>query len=267
MEPNFFNNPIIDDNNNPIYVIPQGTSLYRGESSINQPTYKLAKSEYPTFFGFVKDDIEKNYGITYEFTTNTEIRCIAIDLLKENSPFYVNSSKDKDIQKILRSNYGLLTKKRLSESDNDKILANYVCDLGYDGYAIQNMETEFDTFHAEIALCNASTKLNQPGVRVTNDEKAKQLKMENVLIKNKPTKQSRRRYDDNSPVKPMPVLFDSLFPESPPSSPMRPIRPMSFETPLSSPQKGGKNKKRKTGKNKRIIRRRSVRKTNKRESK
>lgn len=267
MEPNFFDNPIIDDNNNPIYVIPQGTSLYRGESSINQPTYNLTESKFPTFFGFVKDDIEKNYGITYEFTTNTEIRCIAIDLLNVETPFYVNSSKD--IQTILNINYGLLTKERLSESDKDKILANYVCDLGYDGYAIQNMETKFDTFHAEIALCKSSTKLNQPGVRVTSPEKAKQLKQESVLIKNKPTKQSRRIYEDNSPVKPMRGLFDSF--SSPPSSPMRPMRSILFETPPSSPQKGGINKKKKTNKNKRTmkttktLRKKSGIKTNKRQ--
>lgn len=258
MEPIFFDNPIIDDNNNPIYVIPQGTSLYRGESSINQPTYNLNKSKFPTFFGFVKDDIEKNYGITYEFTTKQEIRCIAIDLLNIETPFYVNSSKD--IQTILENNYGLITKKRLSESDNDKILANYVCDLGYDGYAIQNMETKFDTFHAEIALCDAYAKLNQHGVRVTSPEKAKKLKMENVLIKKRPAK-SRRVYEDNSPVKPMNGLFDSF--SSPPSSPMRPMQTISFETPPTSPHRGGLNKKRKTNKNKRTLRKKSGSKTNK----
>jgi len=261
MEETFFNKPIVDATNNPIYVIPQGTHLYRGESSINQPTYNLTESKFPTFFGFVKDDIEKNYGITYEFTTKQEIRCIAIDLLNESSPFYVNSSPK--IKTILETNYGLLTKKRLSENDNDKILANYVCDLGYDGYAIQNMETEFDTFHAEIALCNASIKLNQPGVRVTSPEKAKQLKQESILIKNRPTKQSRRIYEDNSPVKPMRGLFDSF--SSPPSSPMRPIRPISFETPPASPNRGGLNKKRKTNKIKRTLRRKSGSKTNKRQ--
>jgi hypothetical protein len=259
MEPNFFKNPIMDTNNNPIYVIPQGTPLYRGESSINEPTYNLTESKFPTFFGFVKDDIEKNYGITYEFTTKQEIRCIAIDLLNEGSPFYVNSSRK--IKTILENNYGLLNKERVSESDNDKTLANYVCDLGYDGYAIQNMDTKFDTFHAEIALCNASIKLNQPGVRVTSPEKAKQLKEESILIKNKPTKQSRRVYEDNSPVKPMNGLFDSF--SSPPSSPMRPIRPISFETP----DRGGLNKKRKTGKKKRTMGKRGLNKnkTNKRE--
>ena len=259
MEPNFFKNPIMDTNNNPIYVIPQGTPLYRGESSINEPTYNLTESKFPTFVGFVKDDIEKNYGITYEFTTKQEIRCIAIDLLNEGSPFYVNSSRK--IKTILENNYGLLNKERVSESDNDKTLANYVCDLGYDGYAIQNMDTKFDTFHAEIALCNASIKLNQPGVRVTSPEKAKQLKQESILIKNKPTKQSRRVYEDNSPVKPMNGLFDGF--SSPPTSPMRPIRPISFETPPASPNRGGLNKKRKTGKIKRTLRKKSNRKTNK----
>ena len=261
MEPNFFKNHIMDTNNNPIYIIPQGMSLYRGESSINEPTYNLTESKFPIFFGFVKDDIEKNYGITYEFTTKQEIRCIAIDLLNESSPFYVNSSPK--IKTILETNYGLLTKKRLSENDNDKILANYVCDLGYDGYAIQNMETEFDTFHAEIALCEAYAKLNQPGVRVTSPEKAKQLKQESILIKNKPTKQSRRIYEDNSPVNPMRGLFDSF--SSPPSSPMRPMRSILFETPPSSPQKGGINKKRKATKNKRTLRKKSGSKTNKRQ--
>jgi hypothetical protein len=123
------------------------------------------------------------------------------------------------------------------------------------------MDTKFDTFHAEIALCNASIKLNQHGVRVTSPEKAKQLKQESILIKNRPTKQSRRIYEDNSPVKQMNGLFDSF--SSPPSSPMRPMRSILFETPPSSPYRGGVNKKRKTNKKKRTLRKKSNIKTNK----
>ena len=254
----FFENQQLDSLNNPIYVIPKGTILYRGESSVNKPTYELPDSEYPVFFGFVKDDIEKNYGITYQFTTKQDIRCIAIDLLNKNSPFYKNSPPE--IKKILKKNYGLVEnidskdKIRLSESKNDKELAKYVCDSGYDGYAAPNMETQFDTFHAEIALCDASSKINQPGSRVTSSEYANKLKQEHALIKNDFKKQ--RRVRDVSPVKTS--NFSSiLFPDSPPSSPPRsPVtKSLFFDSP--SPRKGGtiKNKKtRKTRKTRKTLR-------------
>lgn len=247
-----FENSQLDSFGNPIYIIQKGTMLYRGESSINESTYKLPRSAYPVFFGFVKDDIEKNYGITYQFTTKKDIRCIAIDLLNTRSPFYVNAPQL--IKHILTENYGLAenidskSKFRLSESDKDKKLAKYVCDSGYDGYAIPNMNTKFDTFHAEIAICNASTKLEQPGSRVTSSEHADKLKMEHRLIQNVVKKSRRPTYGDSrSPVK-SPIVFSSLFTDSPTGSPqVSPIKFALFETP---PKKGGATKKKKTGKRK-----------------
>jgi len=243
-----FQNSQMDSFGNPIYIIPKGTVLYRGESSINESTYELPSSEYPVFFGFDKDDIEKNYGITYQFTTKKEIRCIAIDLLNTSSPFYVKSPQD--IKDILMGNYGLVenmdskSKIRLSESDKDKTLAKYVCDSGYDGYAIPNMNTKFSTFHAEIALCNASTKVNQPGSRITSAEHSNKLKQEHILIKNAVKKSRRPTYiDSRSPVK-SPKVFSRLFADSPPGSPqVSPIKIALFDSPL---KKGGATKKKKT---------------------
>lgn len=246
MTDSVFENSQLDSFGNPIYIIPKGTMLYRGESSVNESTYQLPSSAYPVFFGFAKDDIERNYGITYQFTTKKEIRCIAMDLLNTSSPFYVKSPQR--IKDILVENYGLgenmdsKSKIRLSESDNDKKLAKYVCHSGYDGYANPNMNTKFDTFHAEIAICNASTRLNQPGSRVTSSEHADKLKMEHWLIKNA-VKKSRRPTQRFSPVK-SPIVFSSLFGDSPPGSPkVSPIKFALFETP---PKKGGATKKKKS---------------------
>ena len=241
-----------DSENTPFYDIPIGTVLYRGESSINEDTYELsANTNYPIFFGFDKENIETNYGITYQFTTKQEIRCIAIDLLDESSPFVKKSPPD--IQSILLSNYGLVTKERVSESDKDKVLANYVCQLGLDGYATNLMETRFDTFHAEIALCNPAKKINMIGHRVTTYEKAAQLKREQTLIRDQKEQNLRRKKRRSN------MFVDDE--ESPPSSPMRYITPTSFILPPSSPTRGG-SKKKKTN-HLRRVKRKSLKNKNK----
>lgn len=220
-----------DSNQTPFYIIPTGTTLYRGESSINKETYLLpTDTTYPVFFGFDKENIEKNYGITYQFTTKDDIRCIAIDLLDNGSPFFKEAPSE--IQDILLSNYGLVSKERVSESNKDKVLANYVCKLGIDGYATNVMDTRFDTFHAEIAICKPADKLHLLGSRVTSLEKAERLKQEQVLIEDgKNLRRKKRR----------PLFADS---DSPPSSP-RFIPPISFFTPPSSPIRGGRSTKKK----------------------
>lgn len=250
MEQNFLeSNLLYDSDENHYYIIPEGTTLYRGESKINQNTYTLPESQYPVFFGFDKENIEKNYGITYKFTTVKEMRCIAIDKLNVNSPFYKNAPSD--IQNILLSNYGLKTKERLSESDKDKVLANYICEKGLDGYAIDNMETKFDTFHAEIAICHPSEKINVIGINVTDSETAAKFKQESILIQDKKDRKKRRPL---YPQSPSPKKFHPSYPNNenfvlpisfltPPSSPISP-RMETFSTPPRSIRKGGSKKKR-----------------------
>lgn len=236
-----FFNVEYDHLGNPFYIIPAGTTLYRGESSINQSIYHLEYAGFPIFFGFDKENMEKNYGITYQFTTIKNMRCIAIDLLNKSSPFYIQSPLE--IQKILIENYGIVTKKRLSESKQDKTLASYICTLGIDGYAIHSMDTLFDLFHAEIAICNITDKINPDGIRVTSPETADKLKQERVLIENQKKRAiSKRRshlfdddddHDENN--NPNPFSYNS-----PPSSPIKINKQLSFQTP----PKGGSKKKR-----------------------
>ena len=226
----FFSVESIDGD--PFYVIPKGTTLYRADSSVNGKTYTLSAG--PVFFGFDKDNIEKNYGITYKFKTKREMRCIAIDLLTENSPFYKNSPEN--IKNILRENYGIINNnKRLSESQNDKTLVQYICEkLGLDGYAANNMETELDTFHAEIAICNID-KITPIGTLVTDESKLEQLKLKHKQTmldkkdKAERAKNKRGRSLITSPVRRMGSLFGS------PSSPSSPIAPISMPLFSSSP--------------------------------
>jgi len=248
MSTEFFKNYQIDKDENPIYVIPKGTTLFRADSSVNKPRYKLEYVDgkiYPIFFGFDKENIEENYGITYQFNTIEDIRCIAIDRLDEKFPFYVNSPHE--IQKILLSNYGLKNKKRLSESVNDKILTNYICSLGYDGYAINTMETQFGNFHPEIAVCNISNLVDPNGNRVTIQNLADNLHREYILIKDKKEREEtkkrirRERYETRAEISPPRVsIKKSLFDDSPPNSLISPM-PISFSTPPRN--KGGRSRK------------------------
>jgi hypothetical protein len=262
MSTEFFKNYQIDKDENHIYVIPKGTTIFRADSSVNKPTYKLEYVDgkiYPIFFGFDKESVEQNYGITYQFTTIEDIRCIAIDRLDEKSPFYVNSPYE--IQKILLSNYGLKTKKRLSESVNDKILTNYICSLGYEGYAINTMDTQLGTFHSEIAVCNISNLVDPNGTRVTTQHLADKLHQEYILIKDKKEREEtkkrirRERYESRTQASPPQVSNKkSLFEDSPPSSPIKPM-PISFSTPPRN-NRGGSRKMKKTARRRKTNKRR-----------
>jgi len=242
----------------PFYIIPTGTTLYRGESSVNQPTYTIKYNGFPIFFGFDKDAIEKNYGITYQFTTISDIICISIDLLDESSLFYINSPPK--IQKILRENYGLVSKKRLSESDNDKLLSNYLCKLGIDGYATNIMDTLLDSFHAEIAICNITGKINQTGPRMTSDARAEQLSRQHILIqKERERRELRREQILIQKERERRERLGKIPIETYPSNEITPMftpTVLSFNTPPGSPirRNNGGKKKRKTIRSKSIRR-------------
>jgi hypothetical protein len=255
----------IDKDGTPFYVIPVGSTLYRGDSSAYDDSnqYQLENTG-PVFFGFDKDNIEKNYGITYQFNTKREMRCIAIDLLNADSSFYKKSHKN--IKKILKENYGILSRKRLSESVNDKKLVKYICEeLKLDGYATNSMETEFDTFHAEIAICNIGN-INPIGTLVTDKKRIKGL-IENYILtmitkKEKEQRQEKKRRQHSpglmSPIK-KGSLFDSpsspyspqamprsLFassPYSPPSGLHSSVLFPRTPSPASRKKRGGKNKR------------------------
>ena len=105
--------------------------IYRGDKSDVNPQDKLSK-EY--LFFTPKMDQAKQYGIVSEFETNKPLRVVALDDITED---FFNSAPE-DVKKYLESNYGYNTDKklRISTESGDFRVSQYICDEGYDGYAI-----------------------------------------------------------------------------------------------------------------------------------
>ena len=250
----FFN--VVYEDGNPFYIIPLGTALYRGDYFFDsQDEQSLEYTRPPIFFGFDEASVKK-YGIVYSFTTKQEMRCIATDVLTESSPFYATAPED--IKAILRDNYGVISKKRVSEPNPDKKLAQYICDSGLDGYAAKRTGFELDILEPEIAICNIE-KINTTGtlVSVPPDVKSKRMEIRNKREREeKRINKKRGFYDEIVIPNPIPLKPTSLFSfDSPPSSPTKTGKSL-FGSPFRTPG-GSKNTKKK------IVHRKSKRKSNK----
>ena len=254
----FFN--VVYEDGNPFYIIPLGTALYRGDYFFDsQDEQSLEYTRPPIFFGFDEASVKK-YGIVYSFTTKQEMRCIATDVLTESSPFYATAPED--IKAILRDNYGVISKKRVSEPNPDKKLAQYICDSGLDGYAAKRTGFELDILEPEIAICNIE-KINTTGtlVSVPPDVKSKRMEIRNKReLDEKRRKNKRGFHYENANPNPIhnaiPLKPTSLFSfDSPPSSPSKTGKSL-FGSPFRTPG-GSKNTKKK------IVHRKSKRKSNK----
>ena len=60
------------------YSLPIGTVLYRGDSDPKLGN-KMTLENRITFFGFDQGNVEENYGVAYKFTTNNELKLVALD--------------------------------------------------------------------------------------------------------------------------------------------------------------------------------------------
>ena len=151
------------------YVIKKGTKIYRGDNRMytGEYTWEEIKSK-PIFFALTKDVAEKEYGVTYEFTTDKEYDLLALDHKKTVSKLLLTISDNK-IKRIIELNYGYKST-RNSHLENDSLLMNYLCQQGYKGYATKEMDTDFGgKFHPELMICDPK-HIKSP-IQVTVDEK------------------------------------------------------------------------------------------------
>lgn len=101
----------------------------------------------------------------------------------------IYESAPENIQTILEMNYGYKNGLRNSDYEPDRILAEYICKEGYDGYAIKNMATDFGgSFHPEFMFCDIKG-INYVK-KVTSDERVNQ-----ILESEKQKATSRKLYD------------------------------------------------------------------------
>jgi hypothetical protein len=190
-------NAIKDKNGIYVYKIAKGALVFRGDSSIKRRSdYELG--DRITFFGLDKENVEHNYGITFEFVVHKPMTLIAIDRNDGNSAF-LDLLSDK-VQRILDVNYGYSDGNRNSTPRSDNKLSEFIRDnlSEYDGYGCDQMPTDSGgTFHSEIMVCHPNMFIGD-GIRITDDGKLSELHAKHLDIVYKPKRKTRRRRSNSS---------------------------------------------------------------------
>lgn len=174
-------------------TIAVSTKIFRGDNNIynSYNNNNLLTGTYK-FFGFSREEVE-TYGVAYEFETLNQLKLVRLDDQATREHIYNNSNEE--IQRILKVNYGHNEKNiRYSESSSDYKMSSFLCNAGYDGYMIEQMNTNMGgTFHREMCICNP--KKNVRFVQqLTNNEEATKMRNEYKLkLREIEDKEARRR--------------------------------------------------------------------------
>jgi len=239
------------------HTLSKGESLYRGNGwnesdGIIQP--------FPTYFGFNKQHV-KQYGRVHTYKIMEPMRLFAADNITES--FY--NKAPKAIQQIMNQNFGYTSHIRDSESAQDKEFLTFLCNSGYDGYAIKSdmLTPNGDAFHHEAAICEPLHKIEYissdfmtPKEQEIAREKQMEIKLKKQLKSQRKPKKQRMRYEDDEsehygtiPSNPLPNPFLSPTPapmpvfESPSIYDSPPSKKQLFQHNFNSP-KGGNNRNR-----------------------
>ena len=144
------------------YILPKNSIIYRGDNDIYRNKKNIRQLNGPTFFGHSSEAVEK-YGVVFSFTCDKEYKLLALDDYSTISKLYKGAPRD--IQTILKENYGYTEnnegeQRRNSVLEKDRMLVDYLCSLGYNGYAtdmMENVDSFIGDFHREIVLCDPSS--------------------------------------------------------------------------------------------------------------
>lgn len=200
---------IEDDGANPVYVLPIGTILYRGDSQINNPLKNLKGINW---YGVKLKDIIQ-YGYPKKYRTNKELILLAIDKVTEEHPIY-EKFKQEDKSQIFDKFFlfsNVVGRTRSSIPKNDADMTKFLNKQGYTGYGMQEMhkddwEVAESLFHSEIAMINGDDNLidvenidvenivyqNGERIKDKNDNLVTRETIKNKIQDNKESKALRR---------------------------------------------------------------------------
>jgi hypothetical protein len=185
------------DNNIKRYRLPVGFTLYHGTKKNN-----IVTDQSPTTFFAFTQEVAEQYGVASKYTTNKEYLLIAAD--DSATMEYIHSIAPPNIQNIIERNYGLRSKKRNSLTGPDKEFLKFVCSIGYNGYVILNMNTDFGgVFHKEAGICNPDVTFVE--IATEEDRRAELSKTSPPRVERK----TKRSNFDISPVKRIRLFDDS----------------------------------------------------------
>ena len=241
---------ITEQGGNPIYVLPEGTTIYNGSKT------DAGFEDRSTFFAFKKEVADKYGNVTSSYKTKIPLNLVALMELTLEDPLYINASPAMKTKLQNRFSVGKDEKERYTDNDQDHEIVDYVCTQYYDGYAMSGHykgDIKFgDYFDPEMALCHPTSD----NIILEETFKIDKTKSgEPPRIERKKSKKPRKTTYNESPPPPPPFgsnnsivtppstpppksLFGSLFGFNnhitPPTTP-NPTIPQVLSTP--SPQK------------------------------
>lgn len=186
-----------------VYLLPQGTTLYRGFPRVHHR--KPVRDDF--HFVTTNKEAASKYGVPFPLVTDREYKLVALDHKKTLEFLY--ASAPPPIQRILDDNYGRgHSGSRDSVFDNDVAFSKYLCSLGHDGYATRKMENRDAgraDFHEELMFCDTShlhigetdltdAQIDHVVFGMKEKEHARQLKKK---------RESRRKKSSKSPESPL----------------------------------------------------------------
>ncbi len=214
---------------NPTYTLKAKNFLYRGSKNPYLPLEDLIGIQW---YALDLPDVFQ-YGYPSKYEINTDLNLLAIDKIEKDDPFFTGldeTMKNKFNKFIRYDDEG--KKQRVSIAQNDYDVCEYICSLGYDGYAMNKMKSDIDgEFHAEVALNNGIDKLiliehinvdkvtDKNGQKLTDnsDEPITNAYLDDKVIRNKQraeglkgrNKPSKRSYlSEGSSLKFNPMIMD-----------------------------------------------------------
>ena len=137
-----------NDGKNDYYVLENNTTIYRADDKQNDGILE----NIPTFFVYDQDAATSYGKLVRSYEVKNTLKLLALD---KNIEYFYNEVQDDDIKRILRNQYGYISKKRDSVSIEDNTLVKYLCDKDYHGYATDLMNLvgkEGGKFHKEIVI-------------------------------------------------------------------------------------------------------------------
>jgi hypothetical protein len=146
---------ITEQGGNPIYVLPEGTTIYNGSKT------DAGFEDRSTFFAFKKEVADKYGNVTSSYKTKIPLNLVALMELTLEDPLYINASPDMKTKLKNRFSVGKDEKERYTDNDQDHEIVDYVCTQYYDGYAMSGHykgDIKFgDYFDPEMALCHPTS--------------------------------------------------------------------------------------------------------------
>jgi hypothetical protein len=180
-------------NNVYYYLLPREQRLYKGLSDLS----RVSNIRSYEWYGLSIETAE-TYGHIYIYSNNIPLKLFAMDE-RSNIELLMTSARLQERQDVLDSlkeTFKLYEAEenviRNSEDEHDRIVVEFLCRNGYEGYGSDKMQKALnssDFFHSEICICNA------PNIIAYQDEKIVTEKAETSFVNKQPLGKKKRTRD------------------------------------------------------------------------